>query len=240
MHGDKNLSLRSRTLTAGAVRRFYVNQQGLGKDLVLSGTEHNHLANVLRLKIGEEVVIVCGDEFDYLYKIVSITKSQTALSIAKKWRNAYNPQKAVTVYMGAIKHDNLALAVEKLNEIGVAEVVLFKSAHCQNVPVKIDKLQAVANQSCKQCGRSIPLKVSGIIGFDKLPKGTLFADEKTTSGKIQSADAIIIGPEGGFTDSEREHLRKTSTPISLGPRILRAETAAIVGAALLMSKMGEL
>ena len=224
----------------GAERRFYVTQQGLGKDLVLSGTEHNHLANVLRLRVGEEVIIVCGDEFDYLYEIVSITKSQTNLSLAKKRLNTYNPKKAVTVHIGVIKHDNLALAVEKLNEIGVTEVVLFKSARCQNTPVKLDKLQSVANQSCKQCGRSVPLKISGVIGFDKLPKGALFADEKEKTSKFPTANTIIIGPEGGFTDSEREQLRKTGTPISLGARILRTETAAIVGATMLLSKMGEL
>jgi len=224
----------------GAERRFFVSNQALEKELVLNGAEHNHLANVLRLRVGEEVIIICGDEFDYRYEIISITKSQSNIRLIKKSPNKYNPEKNLTVYMGIIKHDNLALAVEKLNEIGVTEVVLFKSVNPQNIPVKIEKLQATANQSCRQCGRSIPLKVRGVIGFAELPSGAVFADEKEKSQKIQNANAIIIGPEGGFTDSEREQLRKIATPVSLGSRILRSETAAIAGATLMLSKLGEI
>ena len=230
-----------------AEKRFFVSNQGLEKDLVLSGAEHNHLANVLRLRVGDGIIAVCGDEFDYQYKITSISKSQTNLSLAKKWLNQYNPKKALTVYMGVIKHDNLALAVEKLNEIGVKRIVLFKSAHSQNIPIKLEKLQITANQSCKQCGRSIPLKVCEVLAFQdmlkSLPKSTVFADEKETSarfGASVAANAIVIGPEGGFTDAERELLRKSAAAISLGPRILRAETAAIVGASLVLSQLGEI
>lgn len=234
-------------------RRFYVtNKQGLGKDLVLRDAEHNHLANVLRSKVGDEIIIVCGDEYDYYYHIKSIAKSQTALDFIGKKANIYNPKKNLTVYIGIIKHDNLALVVEKLNEIGASRVVLFKSAHCQNIPVKIDKLRTIAQQSCKQCGRSIPLTIGGVLTIDELLKevseNTVFADEKadpTNTESItnlcgESSSAIIIGPEGGFTDAECASLRKAAKPITLGRRILRAETAAIIGASLLLSKMGEL
>lgn len=227
-----------------AARRFFVNNQGLAKDLVLVDAEHNHLANVLRLRTDDEVIVVCGDEFDYYYEITEIKKSQTKLTFAKKQPNIHNPKHKLTVYMGVIKHDNLALAVEKLNEIGATELVLFKSAYSQNLPVKLDKLQTAAQQSCKQCGRSIPLEVSGVLTFDEflkaIPKNTVFADEKEKSLKINSADAAIIGPEGGFTDAEREILRKIASPVSLGARILRAETAAIVGASLILSELGEI
>ena len=219
----------------------------------MSGTEHNHLANVLRLRVGDEITVVCGDEFDYFYAISSISKSQTNLSLVEKRLNTCNPKQNLTIYLAVIKFDNLAQAVTQLNEIGVTEVVIFKSANCQNVNVNLDKLQSIANQSCKQCHRSIPLKVSGIIPFEHLPKGAIFADiipfERRRGGtrwasdgvvEASDVDALIIGPEGGFTDSERAMLREKATPISLGPRILRAETAAVVGASLMLSRLGEI
>jgi len=233
-----------------AARRFFVTSQALEKELVLSGAEHNHLANVLRLRAGDEVIIVCGDEFDYHYQITSIAKDKTVLRLAGKLQNTCNPKQRFTVYIGIIKHDNLALAIEKLNEVGVAEVVLFKSANCQNIPVKLEKLQTIALQSCKQCGRSIPLKVSGVLNFDELlkdiPGNVIFADEALRGAHMRGEAisnrpaGIIIGPEGGFTDAERETLRKTATAVPLGPRILRAETAAIVVSALILSKLGEI
>ena len=221
------------------MRRFYIDtKQGLSRDLVLTGSEHNHLANVLRLMAGDEIIAVCGDEFDYLYSILRITKNNTQLKFISKNENPFNPRVKFTVYMGVIKHDNLALAVSALNEIGATQIVLFKTARAQNIPARIDKLQAIAQQSCKQCGRSIPLAVRGVISFEQLlteiPKDTIFADEKEESKQVKSASAIIIGPEGGFTEQERELLRKTATPVSLGGRILRAETAAVVGAAKLL------
>lgn len=230
-----------------AVRRFYVDsKQGLGQDLVLDGAEHKHLSKVLRLLEGSEIIVICGDEFDYYYKITEIAKSHTRLVLAGKKPNLHNPHKHLTVYIGVIKHDNLALTVEKLNEIGVSEVVLFKSARCQNIPIKLDKLQAIANQSCKQCGRSIPLKVSGVLTFKEMlsaiPESTLLADATLRAVGRQSseANAIIIGPEGGFIELERTQIRNVTAPISLGARTLRVETAAIVGAAILLQKMGEL
>ena len=229
-----------------AAKRFYVSNQGLEKDLVLDGVEHKHLSKVLRLREGTEIIAVCGDEFDYHFKIDSITKTQTHLSFIEKQLNTQNPQKGLTVYIGVIKHDNLALAIEKLNEIGATEVVLFQSARCQNIPIKLDKLQIIAQQSCKQCGRSIPLKVRGVLSFKEMlkfiPENTLLADATLRAVGRQSSEsnAIIIGPEGGFIDIERTQLRKCTAPISLGARTLRVETAAIVGAAVLLSKMGEL
>jgi len=255
-------------------RRFYVQNQGLEKDLFLRDTEHNHLANVLRLRIGDKIIAMCGDEYDYTYEITRITKNETSLMLINKSPNMHNPQKQLTVYIGAIKHDNLALAIEKLNEIGVTEVVIFKSERSQDLPrhaaratpssrrgiISIDKLQTTANQSCKQCGRSIPLKARGVLTFSDmliaLPKENVYyADESSLGEKETLASlranatqslseaqgcSIIIGPEGGFTDIERGKLRALATPISLGARILRAETAAIISATILLSIMGEI
>jgi len=215
------------------VRRFWACEN------TLTDAEHNHLANVLRLKVGDTIIAVRGDEFDYFFQIAAITKKETKLKFLEKQKNQHNPQKSFTVYLGAIKFDNLALAVTQLNEIGVTDIVIFRSERCQNVPVNIEKLQKIAEQSCKQCGRSIPVRVKEC-KFEEIPSGGIFADEKCTSlrGVHDEAISIIIGPEGGFTEREREELKQKATPVSLGGRILRAETAAVVGAAILLHAFG--
>ncbi|MDR0462179.1 MAG: 16S rRNA (uracil(1498)-N(3))-methyltransferase [Christensenellaceae bacterium] len=231
-------------------RRFLAPTDKLEYNFELTGPEHHHLSTVTRSNIGD--MVCCGNgEFDYHYEIIGITKNATSLRFDHKEPNTANPQAQLTVFMPLIKLDNLTLTVQKLNEIGVHEIVLFNAARC-NVPAKaisIEKLRAIATQSCKQCGRSIPIKVS----FGKIPPTgfgqIIFANEHEEKMKLHnmvfhyfSPGALIIGPEGGFTDAEREMLCKTKgvTSVSLGNRILRAETAAIVASAIILSRHGEL
>ncbi|MCL2413379.1 MAG: 16S rRNA (uracil(1498)-N(3))-methyltransferase [Bacteroidales bacterium] len=219
------------------MRRIFVkNIQGReNSDLVLRDAEHNHIASVLRMRAREQVIVICGDEFDYLYEISSIMKRETTLKFISKSLNEKNPKQKFTVYLAAIK--NIDIAVTKLNEIGVSEIVVFESEH-SNAKVNIEKLNTIAEQSCKQCERSIPVKVSGVIKFNELPAGAIYAD--FNGGKIIESKDIVIGPEGGFSVSERETLLRSSKPVSLGSRILRSETAAIVLSTLVLNKMGEI
>jgi len=235
------------------IKRFFVNQ-ALGKDFILQGIEHNHLANVLRLQVGEEIVVCNGDEFDYVFEISNITKQGTTLIFLSKVINDKNPKSNVTVFLATIKHESLSLAVEKLNEIGATEIVLFNSARC-NVPiksVKLDKLKTIAEQSCKQCERSMPVKirVGKLSDLDKFDF-VVFADETQNRKILCSLSdiphnvknvAIVIGPEGGFTNAERDALcaMPSVRAVSLGSRILRAETAAIAATTLVMARLGEM
>ena len=84
------------------MKRFWIeNGQGLGQqDLVLTNTEHNHLANVLRLRVGEEIIAVCGDAFEYSYRIERITKTATTLGFLGRAENKFNPEKDLMVYNG--------------------------------------------------------------------------------------------------------------------------------------------
>ncbi|MCL2621772.1 MAG: 16S rRNA (uracil(1498)-N(3))-methyltransferase [Firmicutes bacterium] len=231
------------------MRRVFVNS-ALGNSFELDSTEHNHLANVTRAKIGEEVICINGDAFDYHYKITNISKSKTALQFIKKQQNTSNPTAKVTIFLAAIKSDNLHLVITKLNEIGASNLVLF-NADRSNTSLKqinLIKCNAIAQQSCKQCGRSIPLMVSitnqepqeALKGYSQI----IFADEceKTNSmNKIKFINncAIIIGAEGGFTPNERTKILavKNVTPVTLGRRILRAETACITTATLAISQL---
>jgi 16S rRNA (uracil1498-N3)-methyltransferase len=221
------------------MRRIWADEPA--EVLIIRGAEHNHIANVLRMSAGGEITVISGDKFNRLYVISDITKKQTALRFVSQTKNECNPDKEFTVYLALIKADNLAVAVQKLNEIGVTELKLFASKFT-SVPVKqinIARLNEIARQSCKQCGRSIPLRVSFVrdLFADLAGKHALFADEmrrhKGNSGLIQYSgfDSLVVGGAGGFDSDEREKLNVLATPFSLGHRILRAETAAIVGAA---------
>ena len=259
-----------------SMRRFFVHTCGdtsvspsfsiLNTQFSICGAEHNHLANVVRCKIGERVTVCCGDEYDYICEITKITKNSSALQLIERQTNRANPKAALTVFLAVIKHDNLGLVVQKLNELGAMELVLFNADRC-NVNTKslnLAKLNTIAEQSCKQCERSKPLKVSfteklDFANFDKV----IFADEHydkippSIKGVTREASrgffseieihksekvALVIGPEGGFTDEERNTLcaMPNVLPISLGARILRAETAAIATAAICMAKLGEI
>jgi len=230
------------------MKRFFLKDT-LGKNLMLAGTEHNHLANVLRLKIGDEIILCNGDEYDYQYKIANITKSQSQLLFVKKAVNEHNPRVDLTVFLAYIKHDNLSLVVEKLNELGVTRLCLFSTERCNisKTSIKLEKLQSIVEQSCKQCCRSFPMQVQfsdikDIAEFDTI----VFADETQDSVSIASVKpigktAIVIGPEGGFTETERKKIVELKgQSVSLGVRILRAETAAIASASIVLSKMGEI
>ena len=231
-------------------KRFFVKteNQSLAKDFFLVDSEHHHLANVMRLRVGDELVIVCGDEFDYFYKIVSITKNSTGLEFVKRVVNQCNPKEKLTVYISLIKFDNLVTAITKLSEIGVSDVVLFNSdySNIATKSVNILKLEKILEQSCKQCERSIPIKLRGVMSFAEmlkdLPGNVVFADETKRDEKLSFAgvDAVVIGPEGGFSGQERDALGIVAKPISLGRRVLRTETAAIVASTLILSKKGEI
>lgn len=233
------------------VKRLFVKSLP-EKDIEIIGTEHNHLTQVLRAQIGERVVIFCGDEFEYTFEITNITKKSILLKFIRKDRCANNPKVSITVFLAAIKHENLSLVVQKLNEIGVKEIVIFDATR-SNVSTKnlrIERLESIAEQSCKQCGRSIPVKITfgnlgGLCNFDKI----IFADENhkddllgTLSLNNKDSIAAIIGPEGGFTDAERKEIlsHKNVVSVSLGKRIFRAETAAIAVSSIILSKVGEI
>jgi len=236
-------------------KRFFC-QVPLGDDLELDGGEHHHLAHVLRCRVGDIIILVNGDAFDYCYRIENIKRNSTELKFIEMRPNTANPRVALTVYMGLIKRVNIELVVEKLNEIGVTNFVPFICERSNFSPdaVRICKLQEIANQSCKQCGRSTPLRVLPVRRFDQMIgelgnfDTAFYADRGEKRDKIrrnkldsgQNTIALVIGPEGGLTIEENLELATRATPVTLGARTLRSETASIVAATLVLNRAGEI
>ena len=236
------------------MRRFLGNKIN-GDKIVLDGIEHNHLKNVLRLTVGEEVIVVIGDEYDYTCVIEKISKGDSVLRVVNKEINNYNSHSDVTVFQALTKQDNMTLIVQKLTELGVKTFVPFESQFITSKDKfnKQEKLQTISNQSIKQCKRSIPMNVSPTMSFNEMVKAlsnydvVVFANETENAKSLSEVQlnsnqkiAVIVGSEGGFSEAECEKIINAGgSSVTLGKRILRAETASIAVASVVMYRIGE-
>ena len=238
------------------MKRFFVNKQlNINENFVIDGIEHNHIKNVMRMQVGDEIILVCGDEFDYKATIIAMSKGDTKVAITGKEENIYNSTSKVTVFQALVKSDNMSLIVQKLTELGVNTFVPFESEFITSKDKfgKVNKLQEISNQSIKQCKRSIPMNVLDTMTFSKMCEELknydliVFANECERSRSLKDLDfdnaknvAIIVGSEGGFSASEIERLVGLgANSVTLGKRILRAETASIALTSVVMCMLGE-
>jgi len=238
------------------MKRFFSNEKiDVESNVEIEGIEHNHIKNVMRMSIGDELILVCGNEYDYYAKIIDISKGTTKLFVYDKKLNEFNPKKKLTVFQALVKTDNMSLIVQKLTELGVSNFVPFESEFITSKDKfgKVNKLQEVSNQSIKQCKRSIPMQICEIQSFKKVCEMlsqydiVIFANETEDKINLKDLDfshfeniAIIVGSEGGFSENEIQLLNEVGAKsVSLGKRILRAETASISLASVVMYEMGE-
>ena len=211
------------------------------KILIKDKSDCNHIQNVYRLNIGDELRIIDG-EYEYFTKIIEISKKEVAVKILEKKEDSYSLNVNIDVAMGILKNDKMNLAIQKLTEIGVNSIIPLKT---ERVVVKInekkEKWDIVVRETLKQC-RGIkfteitPVKKLAEIEYSKYDKIIFAAGREFKASEpeeiIEKGDKdilYIIGPEGGITQEEVDFLKNSKAiEISLGKRILRAETAAIV------------
>lgn len=233
------------------MRRFY--GKFVKKDIVIEGEEFNHLKNVLRMNVSDQCIVCCGDDFEYVCEIKELRKLDAVCKVIGKQECAGNPRKNIVLFQAITKKEKFEFIVQKATEIGITKVVPFVSEYviAKVTDNKIERLQSIALNACKQCERSKLLeigkciKVSDVIDQFKDFDIVLFANERTDAGKkIANLDkyqniAIIVGSEGGFSQKEKEKFVESgATSISLGKRIYRCETASVVmmGIVSVMSK----
>lgn len=238
------------------MKRYLIeNNQFNIDDIMISGVEHNHLKNVMRTQVGDRVVVVTGDGFDYECEVVSIEKNYTKLVLIEKRKNLNEPKHKLTVFQALTKSDNMNLIVQKLTELGVTTLVPFENAYvtAKDKAGKAEKLQTVSNQSIKQCRRACPICVEKTISFNQVLTRlndydiVIFANEQEDACSLSALDfpyeniAIIVGSEGGFSEQEIAQLNGANNvkSITLGRRILRSETAAIALTSVVMFLQGE-
>ncbi len=240
------------------MKTFIFNKETLNNNtFIISDMEFNHLKNVMRLKVGDQINAVCFDDYNYISKITEINKNNAICDVLEKQHNNSNPTKKVTVFQALLRNENLNTCVQKLTELGVSTFIPFQSEFCtaKKTDLKHKKLQEISNQSIKQCGRSKPLIVEQTLMFgemiDRLSNydAVIFANESEKKCLLCDINlnkfsnlAIIIGCEGGFSQVEKEKLNKRENiySVTLGNRILRAETACLALSALVLNKIGEI
>lgn len=237
-------------------KRFFLDASlKEGGEVVLEGDEFNHAKNVLRLSVGDEVTLLDGSGRECSAIIAKAEKRYFVLHVTGEHVCDREPQKSVYLLVGALKGDKTELVVQKATELGVAKIGVFNSQYCSAYMNgnKLERLNKVAREAAKQCLRSVAPKVEYFEKFEDALSSAegcenklffcefAFASDKDISQMSGSA-ALIVGSEGGFTEEEFSLAKNKYgfAGITLGKRILRAETAAITACALAAFALGEL
>jgi 16S rRNA (uracil1498-N3)-methyltransferase len=231
--------------------RLYVREPlGAGARIELDAGQANYLGNVMRLGEGAELLVFDGRSGEWLARIVEAGRKRMALAMERRTREA-EVIPDVWLAFAPVKRAQTDWLVEKATELGAARLIPVMTRRTIAERVKLERLEAIAIEAAEQCGRTRLCEIAEPLTLKQLLDGlepartVYFADERggeAASGAFEAGPALILtGPEGGFTDEEREMIRAApnAIPVSLGPRILRAETAALAALAAYMALAGD-
>lgn len=218
--------------------------------MAASGSEAqaHYLANVMRRTAGGQVLLFNGQDGEWLAEITELTRKKLSFTPLSQTR-PQTPEPDTWLCFALLKRNKTDLVVEKATELGVSRIQPVITARTQADHVNLDRLRAIAIEAAEQCERLavpeiLPPKTLHALAADWPAERALFiADERRTAPLLRhtaTPAALLIGPEGGFTAEELVSIGSHPqvpriTHVSLGAHILRAETAAIAGLALLIA-----
>lgn len=245
---------------------FVTTNQIKGNTIIIQNEDVNHIKNVLRARIDDTIDICdCETSKNYICKIEQIEEKNICCHIVEEIESHVEPHIQVSIFQGLPKADKMELIIQKCTELGVKEivptvmkrtVVKLKEKDKEN---KITRWRKIAEVAAKQSGRDIIPKINNIINLNQIDYSkydkllVLYENENKLSikqvinelkliEKEQLNIAIIIGPEGGFDEKEIENIinEPNVSVVTLGKRILRTETVALVVSGILMYELGDL
>ena len=231
--------------------RLFIDQPlEAGLSLTLDGAHANYLANVMRLKHDDPVRLFDDRTGEWLATVSDVAKRTITLGLLAKLAE----REAVPdlwLLFAPIKKGRIDWLIEKATELGVARLQPVITRRTIVDRLNLDRLRAHMIEAAEQCDRTAlpvmnePVKLESLLREWDAGRALIFADEAggapLTHVARRGPAAILIGPEGGFTDEERESIGKVAgaCPVSLGPRILRADTAAAAAIAVWMATAGD-
>jgi 16S rRNA (uracil1498-N3)-methyltransferase len=236
------------------IRLFIPHDLGPGAELALDRGQSHYLASVMRQGVGDEVALFNGRDGEWRATVTAVTKRAVGLRAEAPMRpQASGPDLDLVVAL--VKRGRLETIVEKATELGARRVRLTVTERTNADRARPERLAAIATEAAEQTGRldvpqvTEPLKLGKLIEGWEPGRRLLFCDEAGGAPTVLEALkaeepgpwAILIGPEGGFSPGERQMLRALpyAVPASLGPRILRADTAAISALTLWQAALGD-
>lgn len=243
------------------MHHFFVSPNQIDdKYVTITGGDVNHIKNVLRMKVDEELLISNGQDKDYYCKIEAISDDEIkALILDEEFEGTELPTE-LYLFQGLPKSDKMELIIQKAVELGVKEIIPVATKRCvvklddKKEASKIKRWQAISESAAKQSRRTIIPEISSVMSFKEainrakeFELGIIpyenFKDMKETKEVLSKVKkgikiGIFIGPEGGFEESEVQYaLDNGIHPISLGKRILRTETAGLAIVSVLMFQL---
>jgi 16S rRNA (uracil1498-N3)-methyltransferase len=236
-------------------RLFLEQPLAAGAEVALTKDQANYLLNVLRMKAGDSLLVFNGLDGEWRASVASADRKRATLAILEQARPQPEPSR-ITLAFAPLKQARLDYLVQKAVEMGAGRLIPVRTQRTQVEVKNADRLRANIIEAAEQCG---VLSVPELMMETKLPRlpeaigasvHVVFCDEMAEVADPAAALAtaptnapvvVLIGPEGGFTDEERALIGgwPNAIPISLGPRILRADTAAIAALAAVQIAIGD-
>ena len=236
------------------IRLFVSQPLAEGLSLATTPEQHRYLAGVMRLGVGDGVRLFNGTDGEWRAELTTVGKRDSVLTVAEQTRpQAASPD--LELVLALIKRTPLEWAVEKATEMGVRRIRLVTTRRTNSDHTNVSRLQVLAVEAAEQCGRLDvpqivpPAPLDRVLDAWPADCALSFCDETRAAAPAQDAQspapggagAVLIGPEGGFDPAEAARLRAhpAVTALSLGPRILRAETAVVAALALWQARRGD-
>lgn len=245
--------------------RFFVVDPGQIRDglVTITGEDVNHIRRVLRLRAGDELQVLDGHGTAYLLTLEEVGPQEVRGRVKESWTRESEPLSGVTLVQGLPKGEKMDFIVQKCTELGISRIIPTRTRYSivewegEKARARAERWRKIVREAAKQCGRSSFPEIeeiqdwSEVLGEGKHPGSLrLMPWEEETERHLRDALAglpqggrvsIFIGPEGGFSPQEVSQAREAGiTTVTLGPRILRTETAGPAVVAMILFALGDL
>ena len=235
-----------------APRLFVSDKLAQGRNVAIEGSQAHYLGKVMRVREGDAVMLCDNVTGEWTARVGQVDKRRVDLHVVERTRSR---EQVPDFWLcpALLKKDRFDLVLEKATELGVAEIHPVLMRRCVADKLNLERANTITTEAAEQCARTALLQVHESLKLAALLRNwaqdrvLYFADElggapaREEFAAHDGPAAMLIGPEGGFDDAEREMLRAHPQvkPITLGPRVLRGETAAIAATALWMGIAGD-